>query len=189
MKKKMMTFIILSLPLTHIHILNISRIGYLAQRDSGGFYALSPYVHTSVHQYVIRSLCCCIHLSWDVSPGPGCSPRQPLDRWPLQKLTTISLPGTPTSSWCYDTAVTDDGTYYLADNDRAGIDVIHDGPHPTYEGIIGKGSFTGIEGCKSGNYDTNGPEGLVIAHNQIFAGNGDSSVRVYSTHGNFIAKI
>ena len=82
------------------------------------------------------------------------------------------------SDWCYDTAIVDDGTYYLADNDRAGIDVIG-GEHPTYQGIIGKGQFSGIGGCKSGNYDSNGPEGLVIGHDQIFAGDGNSTVRVY----------
>jgi pimeloyl-ACP methyl ester carboxylesterase len=118
---------------------------------------------------------------------PGCGTRP--ESVPLQQLSTVSIPGTPASNWCYDTAVVDDGTYYLADNDRAGIDRIRDGQQPAYEGIIGKGSFTGIGGCKSGNYDTNGPEGLVIAHDQIFAGDGTSSVRVYSTNGKFITKI
>jgi hypothetical protein len=95
-------------------------------------------------------------------------------------LDTVTIPGTPASSWCYDTGAVDDGTYYLADNDRAGIDVIRDGKHPTYQGIIGKGQFMGIGGCKSGNYDADGPNGLVIAHDQIFAGDGNSSVRVYN---------
>jgi hypothetical protein len=114
----------------------------------------------------------------------------PLHPWPLQKLTTISLPGTPTSNWCYDTAVTDDGTYYLADNDRAGIDVIRDSNHPSYQGIIGKGQFTGVGGCKSGNYDGDGPNGLVVSGDQIFAGDGNSSVRVYSSQtGRFIKRI
>ncbi len=97
----------------------------------------------------------------------------------LHLLSTVTIPGTPASQWCYDTAVVDDGTYYLADNDRAGIDLIHDGEHPSYQSIIGKGQFTGIGGCKSGNYDTDGPNGLVIANDQIFAGDGNSSVRVY----------
>ena len=131
-----------------------------------------------------------IFLGWSAqalaAPNPGL-PHQP---WPLQKLTTISIPGTPRSNWCYDTAIVDDGTYYLADNDRAGIDLIHDGQHPMYQGIIGKGQFTGIGGCKSGNYDTNGPEGLVIAHDQIFAGDGNSTVRVYEREtGRFITAI
>ncbi|MBA2392825.1 MAG: hypothetical protein H0V70_08765 [Ktedonobacteraceae bacterium] len=118
------------------------------------------------------------------------NPRPPHQPWPLQKLTTISLPGTPRSNWCYDTAVVDDGTYYLADNDRAGIDLIHDGQHPMYQGIIGQGQFSGIGGCKVGNYDTNGPEGLVIVHDQIFAGDGKSAVRVYDREtGRFITAI
>jgi hypothetical protein len=97
----------------------------------------------------------------------------------LHLVDTLTIPGAPASQWCYDTGAINDGTYYLADNDRAGIDVIHDGEQPTYQGIIGKGQFTGIGGCKSGNYDTNGPEGVVVAHDQIFAGDGNSSVRVY----------
>ena len=44
---------------------------------------------------------------------------------------------------------------------------------------MGKGNSQGIGGCKSGNYDTDGPNGLVIANDQIFAGDGKSSVRVY----------
>ena len=106
----------------------------------------------------------------------------------LHLLGTVTIPGTPASQWCYDTAVVDDGTYYLADNDRAGIDVIHDGKNPAYQGIIGKGQFTGIGGCKSGNYDTNGPEGVVVAHDQIFAGDGNSSVRMYSSETGKLVK-
>jgi alpha-beta hydrolase superfamily lysophospholipase len=119
---------------------------------------------------------------------PGCGTRQ--QNVPLPQLATVSIPGTPASNWCYDTAVVDGGTYYLADNDRAGIDLIRDGKQPAYQGIIGKGQFTGIGGCKSGNYDKNGPEGIVIAHDQIFAGDGNSSVRVYSSEtGQFITRI
>jgi hypothetical protein len=108
----------------------------------------------------------------------------------LHLLNTVTIPNTPPSYWCYDTAVINNKTYYLADNDRAGIDVIHDGHYPVYQGIIGKGQFTGIGGCKSGNYDTDGPNGVVIAGNQIFAGDGNSSVRVYEKEtGRFITRI
>ena len=66
----------------------------------------------------------------------------------LRLLGTVTIPGTPASQWCYDTAVVDDSTYYLADNDRAGIDLIHDGKQPAYQGIIGKGQFTGNWGLQ-----------------------------------------
>jgi hypothetical protein len=118
------------------------------------------------------------------------NPRSPHQPWPLQKLTTISIPHTPASNWCYDTAVIHDGTYYLADNDRASIDVIGGGKQPTYQGIIGKGQFTGIGGCRSGNYDIDGPNGVIIANGQIFGGDGNSSVRVYNAKtGQFVTKI
>jgi hypothetical protein len=108
----------------------------------------------------------------------------------LHLLNTVTIPNTPHSDWCYDTAIADDGRYYLADNDRAGIDVIHDEKQPVSQGIIGKGQFTGIGGCKAGNYDTDGPNGLVIAGEQIFAGDGNSSVRVYQKDtGTFITRI
>lgn len=108
---------------------------------------------------------------------------------PLRLVSTISIPGTPASRWCYDTAFIDKNTYYLADTERAGIDVVHDGQQPTYQGIIGKGQFTGIGGCQSGNYGTDGPNGVVVAHGQIFAADGNSSVRVYTTTGTFLTSI
>jgi hypothetical protein len=108
----------------------------------------------------------------------------------LHLLNTVTIPNTSRTQWCYDTAIADDGSYYLADNDRAGIDVIHDGKQPASQAIIGKGQFTGIGGCKTGTYDTDGPNGLVIAGEQIFAGDGNSSVRVYQKDtGRFITRI
>src|ERR1019366_2168193 len=62
----------------------------------------------------------------------------------LRLLNTVTIPNTPHTQWCYDTAIADDGRYYLADNDRAGIDVIHDGKHSASQGMIGKGQFTGV---------------------------------------------
>ena len=63
----------------------------------------------------------------------------------LHLLGTVTIPGTPASQWCYDTAVVDDGTYYLADNDRAGIDVIHDGKNPATRASSAKGNSQGSE--------------------------------------------
>jgi hypothetical protein len=99
----------------------------------------------------------------------------------LQQLATITIPGTPASNWCYDAGTVDNGTYYLADDDNKAIDVIHDGNHPSIALPIGKGTFTGPAGCRSYNYDAQGPNGLIVAQGQIFAANGDSSVRVYSS--------
>jgi pimeloyl-ACP methyl ester carboxylesterase len=119
---------------------------------------------------------------------PGCGTRP--QSVPLQEVGTVTVPGVPASNWCYDTAIAHNGKYYLADNDRAGIDVIRDGKHPAYQGSIGKGDFTGIGGCKTGTYDTDGPNGVVIAGDQIFAGDGNSSVRVYNKEtGRFITRI
>jgi hypothetical protein len=109
---------------------------------------------------------------------------------PYHLFSTVTVPGTPASVWCYDGAtVSQNGTVYLSDADRKGLDVIKDGSHPAYQGIIGQGTFTGPGGCKNYNYDLQGPDGVVLADNMLFAGNGDSSVRVYSTSGKFISSI
>jgi hypothetical protein len=118
---------------------------------------------------------------------PGCGIRP--QSVPLQQLSTVTVPGTPAANWCYDGATVDDGTYYLSDDDNKAIDVIHDGNHPAIALPIGKGTFTGPGGCRSYNYDVQGPNGVVVAHDQIFVANGDSSVLVYSTGGKFITKI
>jgi hypothetical protein len=119
---------------------------------------------------------------------PGCGTRP--QSVPLQQLATVTIPGTPASNWCYDGATVDDGTYYLSDDDNKAIDVIHDSNHPSMALPIGKGMFTGPAGCRSYNYDAQGPNGIVVAHDQIFAANGDSSVRVYSSiTGHFITRV
>ncbi|MBA2392045.1 MAG: alpha/beta fold hydrolase [Ktedonobacteraceae bacterium] len=119
---------------------------------------------------------------------PGCG-RRP-QSVPLQQIATITISGTPASNWCYDAATVDKGTYYLADDDRNAIDVIQDTQHPVLTKTIGPGTFTGPGGCKAYNYDAQGPNGVVVAHDQIFASNGNSSVKVYSSvTGQFITDI
>jgi hypothetical protein len=80
------------------------------------------------------------------------------------------------------------GKYYLGDRANAAVDVV--GPlgttTPTVT-TIGKGDFTGA----TGNNNTSGPDGVLVGnnHSEVWAGNGDSTVRIYTTSGTFIQSV
>jgi len=81
--------------------------------------------------------------------------------------------------WCYDIATIDPQTdvYYLADDANRQITVID--PQTGHIHGIGTGLFTGIGNCHQGDYSLDGPNGLALAGNQLFAGNGNSHVLVF----------
>lgn len=84
--------------------------------------------------------------------------------------------------WCYDTATIDPetGVYYLADDANRQITVID--PRSGHIYGIGAGQFTGIGNCHQGDYSLDGPNGLALAGNQLFAGNG-TPMSWFSTRG------
>src|SRR6516164_1654728 len=71
-------------------------------------------------------------------------------------------PDAKKNGWCYDAAVVSPRThvFYLADTASKRITVIH--PASGAVGGIGTGQFTGIGKCHQGNFDGEGPNGLVI---------------------------
>jgi hypothetical protein len=79
------------------------------------------------------------------------------------------------------------GKYYLGDRANNAIDVLPLNTTTPTVTHIGEGQFTGA----TGNNDTSGPDGVMTAnnHTEIWAGNGDSTVRIYSTSGTFIQAV
>ncbi|HEY6830228.1 MAG TPA: hypothetical protein VI259_25420 [Gemmatimonadaceae bacterium] len=88
-----------------------------------------------------------------------------------QLVQMLSVPGAPLAS--YDISWVDPTRhhYYLSDRSNAGVDVF-DTRTNTFIGRIG--GFVGF----TGSNDTSGPDGLVADGNRLYAGNGDSTLKV-----------
>ncbi|MDQ6816737.1 MAG: hypothetical protein M3018_04930 [Actinomycetota bacterium] len=92
------------------------------------------------------------------------------------------------NGWCYDLAAVDPMThrFYLADAANKQLSVID--PMAGFIGGIGTGMFTGIADCHHFNFEGQGPDGVIIRGNDIYAGNGNSHVLGFSlTTGRQIA--
>jgi hypothetical protein len=79
------------------------------------------------------------------------------------------------------------GKYYLGDRANNAIDVLPLGTTTPTVTQIGAGQFTGF----TGNNDTSGPDGVITAnnHTEIWAGDGNSTIRIYSTSGSLITVV
>ena len=88
-----------------------------------------------------------------------------------QLVQMLSVPGAPLVS--YDISWVDPTRhhYYLSDRSNAGVDVFDTRTNQ----FIGRiGGFVGF----TGSNDTSGPDGLVADGNRLYAGNGDSTLKV-----------
>jgi hypothetical protein len=91
-------------------------------------------------------------------------------------LTTISIPNVPhTPPWAFDISWIDPvtRTYYLADRTNAAIDTV-DVDRDTFTGFLARGAFRGF----TGDNDTSGPNGVLTVGAQLWAGDGDSTVKL-----------
>jgi hypothetical protein len=91
-------------------------------------------------------------------------------------VTAIAIPGNPLRSFDISWVSIDRGEYYLADRSNAGIDVI-DTKTLTFKRTIG--GFVGIL-PKVGpvNNNISGPDGVTSYHRWLYAGDGDSTLKV-----------
>jgi hypothetical protein len=91
-------------------------------------------------------------------------------------LTAILIPGNPLQSYDISFVNPNRAEYYLADRANAGIDVI-DTQHLTFKRTIG--GFVGIK-FKGTAVDNNhsGPDGVVAHGRWLYAGDGDSTLKV-----------
>jgi DNA-binding beta-propeller fold protein YncE len=94
----------------------------------------------------------------------------------LKQIGTIAVPGKKLKN--FDISFVDQagGLYYLADRSNGAIDIF-DTKDDTFVGRVG--SFVGAV-MKDGKVDneTSGPDGVLIAGTEIWAGDGDSTIKI-----------
>ncbi|MCW6512210.1 hypothetical protein [Lichenifustis flavocetrariae] len=94
----------------------------------------------------------------------------------LKQIGTIDVPGTKLSNFDISYIDPTTGLYYLADRSNKAIDIF-DTSKDAYVGRVG--SFVGavVKDGKVDN-DTSGPDGVLVVGPEIWAGDGDSTVKV-----------
>jgi len=92
-------------------------------------------------------------------------------------LTAVQIPGNPIRSFDISWVNPDRAEYYLGDRSNSGIDVI-DTRHVTFKRTIG--GFVGVKLNGAGAVDNNhsGPDGVVSHGRWLYAGDGDSTLKV-----------
>src|SRR5690349_42855 len=92
-------------------------------------------------------------------------------------LTAVQIPGHPLRSFDISWVNPDRAEYYLADRSNAGIDVI-DTKHNTFKRTIP--GFVGVKLNAAGavNNNISGPDGVTSHGRWLYAGDGDSSLKV-----------
>src|SRR5256886_6680067 len=100
-------------------------------------------------------------------------------------LTAVQIPGNPLRSYDISWVNPHRAEYYLADRSNAGIDII-DTRHLTFKRFLGKGLFVGVKLNAAGtavNNDISGPDGVVTHGRWLYAGDGDSTLKVFDLDG------
>jgi DNA-binding beta-propeller fold protein YncE len=99
----------------------------------------------------------------------------------LHQITTIAVPGTPFDS--YDIGYVAHGKYYVTDRSNQAVDVFDT---KTNEFVT---RYTGFVGVGAGG-PTGGPNGVIVIGNQVWAGDGDSTVKIVDMKkGQIVASI
>jgi len=100
-------------------------------------------------------------------------------------LTAVQIPGKPLRSYDISWVNPQRGEYYLADRSNAAIDII-DTRHLTFKRFLGQGLFVGAKLNGAGtavNNDISGPDGVVTHGRWLYAGDGDSTLKVFDLDG------
>jgi hypothetical protein len=98
-------------------------------------------------------------------------------------LTAVQIPGNPLRSYDISWVNPHRAEYYLADRSNAGIDII-DTHHLTFKRRLG--GFVGVVLNAAGtavNNDKSGPDGVVTHGRWLYAGDGDSTLKVFDLEG------
>jgi len=97
-------------------------------------------------------------------------------------LTAVQLPQGSAPLRSYDISWVNPhrAEYYLADRSNSSIDII-DTRHGTFKRFLGKGKFVGVKlnGNGTVNNDISGPDGVVTHGRWLYAGDGDSTLKVF----------
>src|SRR5882672_6935887 len=103
-------------------------------------------------------------------------------------LTAVQIPGAALRSYDISWVNPKRAEYYLADRSNAAIDII-DIRHLTFKRFLGKGQFVGVKLNNAGkpneavNNDISGPDGVVTHGRWLYAGDGDSTLKVFDLDG------
>jgi len=112
--------------------------------------------------------------------GPGAPTNTETKCW-----TAVQIPGNPLRSYDISWVNPHRAEYYLADRSNSGIDII-DTRTLTFKRTLGKGLFTGVKLNAAGtavNNDISGPDGVVTHGRWVYAGDGDSTLKVFDLDG------
>jgi len=96
-------------------------------------------------------------------------------------LTAVQIPGAALRSYDISWVNPHRAEYYLADRSNAAIDIL-DTRHLTFKRFLGKGQFVGVKLNAAGtavNNDISGPDGVVTHGRWLYAGDGDSTLKVF----------
>jgi hypothetical protein len=96
-------------------------------------------------------------------------------------LTAVQIPGAALRSYDISWVNPHRAEYYLADRSNAAIDIV-DTRHLTFKRFLGKGKFVGavLNGAGTAvNNDVSGPDGVVTHGRWLYAGDGDSTLKVF----------
>jgi hypothetical protein len=102
-----------------------------------------------------------------------------------QCLTAVQIPGNPLRSYDISWVNPDRAEYYLADRSNSAIDIINT-RNGTFKRFLGAGLFVGVKLNGAGtavNNDISGPDGVVTHGRWLYAGDGDSSLKVFDLDG------
>jgi hypothetical protein len=96
-------------------------------------------------------------------------------------LTAVQIPGNPLRSYDISWVNPDRAEYYLADRSNAGIDIINT-HNLIFMRTLGKGLFVGVvlnPNTGAVDNDHSGPDGVVTHGRWLYAGDGDSTLKVF----------
>jgi hypothetical protein len=106
---------------------------------------------------------------------------RPSEKYHLAYVGLITVPGAPRAHWCFDLGAIAPGSLYLLANASQRQITLASDRSETYLGKLGQPQdFTGEAGCHTFDFRRMGPEGLLAVGNEVWAGNGNSQVEVFS---------
>jgi hypothetical protein len=100
-------------------------------------------------------------------------------------LTAVQIPGNALRSYDISWVNPHRAEYYLADRSNSAIDII-DTQRLTFKRFLGKGLFVGVKLNGAGtavDNDHSGPDGVVTHGRWLYAGDGDSTLKVFDLDG------
>jgi hypothetical protein len=103
------------------------------------------------------------------------------EQYHLAHIGEITVPGAPSAHWCFDLGAIAPGPLYLLANASQRQITLASDRSDTYVGKIGQPQdFTGEAGCHAFDFSRMGPEGVLSVGKEVWAGNGNSQVEVFS---------